>query len=514
MPTVREAAFRIFEHFGVDRLFGNPGSTELPMLKAMPEGFPYVLGLNEAVVVGMADGFARASGKPALVNLHSSAGTGHSLGNLFTAFRNNAPVVVTAGQQARSILPHDPFLYAERATEFPRPYVKWALEPARAEDVPLALVRAFITALTPPMGPCFVSIPVDDWDRECEMPDLPELAPGPVPAPEGLAKIAAMLDGATNPALVIGTGVANCGGWQAAIDLAEKCGASVWAAPYAARETFPENHPQFTGFLPAWRDKLRALLEPHDAILVCGAPVFTYHVEGEGPHWPEHAKLAALTEEPQQVASMPGGLGVLGDIRAGLATLATQVKPRAFAGTAHQLIDPPAEMTAAYVLKRVAALRPEGAVVVEEAPTARGPEHVTLPIVREGGFYSCASGGLGYSLPGAIGVAMGQEDKVLAILGDGAAMYTIQGLFTARDEIANVSFLILNNSGYAALSGFSAQFGMNFVPGCDLTGIDFVQLAEAQGVTARRVSEVGDIDEALEWSFEQSGPTLVDFRIA
>ena len=126
MPTVREAAFRVFEHFGVDRLFGNPGSTELPMLKALPEGFRYVLGLNEAVVVAMADGFARSAGKPALVNLHSSAGTGHSLGNLFTAYKNNAPLVITAGQQARSILPYDPFLFAERPTEFPRPFVKWA----------------------------------------------------------------------------------------------------------------------------------------------------------------------------------------------------------------------------------------------------------------------------------------------------------------------------------------------------------------------------------------------------
>src|SRR5438105_4856751 len=160
MPTVREAAFKVFEHFGVDRLFGNPGSTELPMLKAMP--FRYVLGLNEAVVVGMADGFARATRKPALVNLHSAAGTGHSLGNLFTSFKNNTPLVITAGQQARSILPYDPFLYAERPSEFPRPYVKFSVEPLRAEDVPTALVRAFVTALTPPMGPVFVSIPVDD----------------------------------------------------------------------------------------------------------------------------------------------------------------------------------------------------------------------------------------------------------------------------------------------------------------------------------------------------------------
>ena len=512
MPTVREAAFAVFGHFGVDKLFGNPGSTELPMLKALP--FPYVQGLNEAVVVGMADGYARSSGKPALVNLHSSAGTGHSLGNLFTAYKNNTPLVVTAGQQARSILPHDPFLYAERPTEFPRPFVKWAIEPARAEDVPLALVRGFVTALTPPMGPVFISIPVDDWDRECEMPGLPELTLCTPPSATGIERLAAMIDGAKKPALVLGTGVANAGGWECAIRLAEKAGMSVWTAPYNARETFPEDHPQFAGFLPAWRDQIQKLLDPFDAILVVGAPVFTYHVEGTGPHWPKHAKLMALDDDPQHLAALPGGGGVLGDVADGLAQLAERVNERAFAGQQHQLKDPAAEMTAVYVLKRVAALRPAEAVIVEEAPTARGPEHDVLPIVREGGFYSCASGGLGYSLPGSIGVAMGQPDKVIAILGDGSAMYTIQGLYAARNESANVSFVIMNNSGYAALTGFSGEFGMNHVPGCDLTGLDFVKLAEAQGLPARLVDSVEALDEALNWSFAQQGPSLLDVRIA
>lgn len=512
MITVREAAFKVFEHFGVDKLFGNPGSTELPMLKAMP--FPYVMGLNEAVVVGMADGYARSSGKPALVNLHSAAGTGHSLGNLFTAFRNCTPIVVTAGQQARSILPYDPFLYNERASEFPRPYVKYSIEPARAEDVPLALVRAFVTALTPPMGPCYVSIPVDDWDRPCEMPGLPDLTLVSVPSPTGIERLSAMLDASERPALVIGTGVANAGGWGAAIRLAEKAGCAVWAAPYAARETFPEDHPQFAGFLTAWRDELRDMLGPYDAILVAGAPVFTYHVEGSGPHWPEHAKLMALSDDPRHLAALPGGGGVLGDIADGLAQLAERTNERAFAGTSHKLKDPEPGMTAAYVLKRIAALRPTDAVIVEEAPTARGPEHDTLPITREGGFYSCASGGLGYSLPGAIGIAMGQEDKVIAILGDGAAMYTIQGLFSAVAENAAVSFLILNNAAYAALTGFSAEFGMNHVPGCDLTGLDFVKLAEGQGVTAKLVDTVEALDKALKWSFAAKGPTLLDIRIA
>lgn len=482
------------------------------MLKGLP--FPYVMGLNEAVVVGMADGYARASGRPSLVNLHSSAGTGHSLGNLFTAFKNNAPVVVTAGQQARSILPHDPFLFAERPTEFPRPFVKWALEPARAEDVPLALIRAFATALTPPKGPVFVSIPVDDWERECEMPALPELTLTAVPSATGIERLAAMIDRSERPALVLGTGVANSGGWSCAIRLAERCGASVWTAPYNARETFPEDHPQFAGFLPAWRDQIRNLLAPHDAILVVGAPVFTYHVEGSGPHWPEHAQLMALSDDPRHLAALPGGGGVLGDVEDGLAQLAERVNAREFTGKTHQLKTPRAEMTAAYVLSRVAALRPPEAVIVEEAPTARGPEHDVLPITREGGFYSCASGGLGYSLPGAIGVAMAQPDKVIAILGDGSAMYTIQGLFAAREQEANVSFLIMNNRAYAALTGFSGEFGMNHVPGCDLTGLDFVKLAEGHGIAARLSDSVENLDAALEWSFAAKRPTLLDIRIA
>ena len=155
---------------------------------------------------------------------------------------------MTAGQQARSILPFDPFLGAERPTEFPRPYVKFALEPARAEDVPLALARAFAIALTPPMGPVFVSIPVDDWERICEMPALPDLSLTTLAHPAGLARIAAMLNRAKNPALVIGTGVANAGGWDAAIALAEHGGLSVWAAPYAAREMFPGRSPPVRRF--------------------------------------------------------------------------------------------------------------------------------------------------------------------------------------------------------------------------------------------------------------------------
>ena len=393
--TVREAAFAVFRHFGVDALFGNPGSTELPMLKALPDGVEYVLGLNEAAVIAMADGHAQASGKPALVNLHSAAGVGNALGNLFTAWKNGAPLVVTAGQQARSILPLDPFLGAERATEFPRPYVKWACEPLRAEDVPAALARAFHVALTPPMGPVFVSIPVDDWDRDCAIPVLPDLSLTTLPSPDGLLRLAAPLNAASNPALVLGTGVARCGGWQAAFALAEVSGARVWTAPFAARETFPEDHPLFAGFLPAFREEIVALLAPHDAILVAGAPVFTYHAEGSGPNWPAGAALGLLSEDPQHLVALPGGLGVLGDVAAGLGQLAGMVRGRDYPGRRPSKPSPEPAMTAPFVLSRLAALRPADAMLVEEAPTARGAMQHHLPVTCEKGFFTCASGGLG-----------------------------------------------------------------------------------------------------------------------
>ena len=166
--TVREAVFDLFRAFGMTTIFGNPGSTELPMFRDFPADFRYVLGLQEMVAVGMADGYAQGTRNAGLVNLHSATGLGHALGAIFTAHKNQTPLVVTAGQQARSILPFEPFLFSERASEFPRPYVKWSCEPARAEDVPAAIARAYYTAMQPPCGPTFVSIPVDDWDRFCE----------------------------------------------------------------------------------------------------------------------------------------------------------------------------------------------------------------------------------------------------------------------------------------------------------------------------------------------------------
>src|SRR6266403_5065792 len=166
--TVREAVYALLREFGLTTVIGNPGSTELPMFRNFPDDFRYVLGLQESVVVAMADGFAQGRNDAALVNLHSAVGVGHALGSIFTAYKNQTPLLITAGQQARSILPFEPFLFAEQAAQLPKPYVKWSCEPARAADVPAAIARAYYVAMQPPRGPTFVSVPVDDWDRTCE----------------------------------------------------------------------------------------------------------------------------------------------------------------------------------------------------------------------------------------------------------------------------------------------------------------------------------------------------------
>ena len=208
--TVREAVFALLRDFGLTTIFGNPGSTELPMYRDFPADFRYVLGLQESVVVAMADGFAQARGGAAFVNLHSAIGVGHAAGSLFTAFRNQSALVVTAGQQARSILPFEPFLYSAEATNLPRPYVKWSCEPARAEDVPAAIARAVFTALQPPRGPTFVSIPVDDWDRPCTAISAREVSCKVVGDPALLARAAAMLGASSMTRLPAGLSAAIC----------------------------------------------------------------------------------------------------------------------------------------------------------------------------------------------------------------------------------------------------------------------------------------------------------------
>ena len=514
-PTVRDAVMTLLRDLGMTTLFGNPGSTELPLFRDMPQDFQYVLGLQESVVVGMADGFAQMNGNAAFVNLHSSAGTGHALGNIFTAFRNQTPLVITAGQQARSIFPYDPFLYAERATEFPQPFVKWTCEPARPEDVPLALLRAYHMAMQAPRGPVFVSVPIDDWDRPCAPIGTSIVAQETMAHPALLAQAAEALNKAKSPVIVAGAGVGRENARTALAALAEKHQAPVWVAPMAARAVFPEDHALFAGFLPASREAIVGQLSGHDLILVLGAPVFTFHVEGFGPYIPDGSTLIQIVDDPAAAARTPVGTAIVGSVASALAHLNEVAKPVSRAAPqippAHEEgVSPGPAITDALLMQRLNALRPKGLIISEEAPSTRGPLHDHFPILIDEEFMATASGGLGFALPAAVGAALAQPNRtVFCLLGDGSSMYSIQGLWTAADLDLDVKFLIVNNGGYAALDQFGALFDIEVV-GSKLSGIDFVQLAQGRGVPGARVTTADALDEAIHTLFAGHGPRLLE----
>ncbi len=512
--TVREAVLRLFRDFRMTTVFGNPGSTELPMFRHFPPDFRYVLGLQESIVVGMADGYAQATRNAGLVNLHSAVGVGHAMGNIFTAYRNQTPLVITAGQQARAILPFEPFLFSARPTELPHPYVKWSCEPARAEDVPAAIARAYYIAMQSPRGPALVSIPVDDWDRVCDPLERRQVSESVRGDPVLLETVARELAAAALPAFVVGAGVARDDAWDEVIALAERHEAKVWVSPLAARNAFPEDHRLFAGFLAADRARIVASLSGHDVVLVLGAPAFTYHVEGVGPHVPPGAKLFQLIDDPAVASWTPVGTSVVTSLKHGVRELLAGPPPRHRA-VPQRLSTPPrlsgSPFTDKYLLQQLAAVRPPESIIVEEAPSTRGPMHDYLPILRRDTFYTCASGGLGYGLPASIGVALGRPgEKVIALLGDGSTMYAIQGLWTAAQLKLPITFIIVNNRRYEALLQFGRHFGLAHTVGTSLAEIDFCGLALSQGCKAIRVEHAGALDGALRTALDAPEPTLVE----
>ena len=520
--TVREAVIELMRRFGMTSVFANPGSTELPLFRDFPADFRYVLGLQEAVVVGMADGYAQANGNAAFVNLHSAAGVGNAMGNIFTAFRNRTPLVITAGQQARSILPFDPFLASTQATELPKPYVKWSIEPARAEDVPLAIARAYHVAMQEPRGPVLVSIPVDDWDRLAEPVPARVVSTVTRPEPQVLDQIGAALDACERPTLVVGGAVDRAGAWDHVIRLAERHHARVYVAPMSGRCGFPEDHRLFAGFLPAMREKIVAQLTGHDLIFVVGAPAFTYHVEGAGPHVPQGATLCQLVDDPGVAAWTPVGIAAVGNIRLGVIDLLARPAPKGRAlpapGPSWPRAEPAPRMSVAFALQTLAEARDPADIVVEEAPSSRPVMQKYLPITRSGTFFTMDSGGLGYGMPAAVGVALAKPGtRVIALIGDGSSMYSIQALYSAVQLDLPVTFVILNNSRYAALQEFAPVFGFadtDPVQGTDLPGLEFVTLAAGMGCKGVRVSEANRLHDVLCTALSSPGPMLVEVVVA
>jgi benzoylformate decarboxylase len=516
--TVKHVTFDLLRAFGITKIFGNPGSTELPFLSDWPDDIDYVLGLHEASVVGMADGYAQATRNAGFVNLHSAAGVGNALGNIYTAHRNQTPLVITAGQQARSILPLQPFLYAERASEFPRPYVKYSIEPARPEDVPSAIARAYYTAMQPPCGPTFVSVPSDDWVQSAQTIVARKISREIGPDRAAMQELAAVLTAAKHPALVVGPGVDRAACVELMVDVAEKTKAAVWVSPFSARCSFPERHPQFAGFLHASPAQLSEALKPHDLVVVIGAPVFTFHVEGRASIFDGAAAIYQITDDADGAAVAPVGTSIIATMQPSLSMLLDMLpESRRTAPRGRVLPEAPKAadpIPVDYLLHSLSTAMPHDAVLVEEVPSHRPALQKFMPMRGGDSFYTMSSGGLGYSLPAAIGMALGRSDRrTVCLIGDGSMMYSLQALWTAAQRRLPITVVVINNSGYGAMRSFSQIMQVRNVPGLDLPGLDFVKLAEGMGCDAVRVRKASELPAALARSLAHDGVSLVEVMV-
>ena len=519
MSTVRETTYQVLRGLGMTVIFGNPGSTELPFLRDMPSDFKYILGLHERVAAGMALGYALSQGKAAFVNLHSIASSGNGLSALVDAWYGHVPLVVTTGQQDRRQLLAEPFL-ASRAVETVKPYVKWAYEPLRAEDVPAAIVRGYHLAMQPPMGPVFMSIPMDDWTHECTPVDTREVHKKVLPDPAALEAVVRALNASRNPALVAGAQIEEDGAWKEVIALAEHLQAGVYQQPIAPRWTFPRRHPLFRGGLLPAQQPLANQLAEYDTVVVLGAPIFLYYAYVPGHAISPGTRLFHLTNSPQDASAALAGTSIVGNLAAAAHFLRDHCQPRQ-RGTPTSRSEPPKPkpnypITSAYLFSVLNDVMPQGTVIAEECPSSKGDLELFLRSEEPGSFYSVPNGILGFGLPAAVGLQLANPSRrVVCPVGDGSAQYSIQALWSAVQYEAPVIFIVLRNGEYSALKSFCdfTQVGRN-VSGMDLPGIDMVKIAQGYGLAGQEVERPEDLEPALREAFASAKPRLLSVNVA
>jgi benzoylformate decarboxylase len=524
VASVREVTFELFREHGMTTIFGNPGSTELPMLADFPDDFRYVLGLQEAVAVGMADGYAQASGRAAHVNLHTAPGVGNGMGAIFNAQANHSPLVVTAGQQVRAHITMQANLTNRDATRVVHPFVKWSFEPPRAEDVPHALARAIHIASLAPKGPAFVSLPMDDWTQEAD-PESGRVvertsAPRTGPDPAAIETLAQRLTAASNPVMVAGPDIDAAGAWDDAVALAERQRLPVFAspAPGGGRLGFPEDHPLFQGVLPPAIGPVAETLKGRDLILVVGSSVFPYYPYIPGPLLPEGASLVAITSDPDEAARAPMGDVILADVALALRALLAEIG-EANRAEPTPLPEPSAgdesdPMTPTMVHNTLAQVFPDDGIVVLESPSSTLALRNQLRLSKPGSYYFGAGGGLGFGLAAAIGVQLAQPDRpVVCVLGEGSAQYAITGFWTAAAYDVPVTFLVLRNDEYSILKWFADVEEVKGAPGLDLPALEVAQVAQAYGVASKGVSGKDELHDALEGAIGSGKPQLVEVPV-
>jgi len=504
--TVRDATFDVLRERGLTTIFGNPGSTEVPFLAGFPDDLRFVLALHEASVVGLATGWALGRGEPAVALLHTTAGLGNAVAALATARVNRAPLVVLVGQQDRRHLALEPFL-AGRLENLAGDYPVRVDLPILARDVPVAIDRAWHEATTG-RGPALVIVPMDDWlepSGDAETASPRRMLRTRATDEQTLAELTTLLESSESPAIVVGAGAADSETWAALTSLAERLSCAVWQEAFGARPGFPQDHSLFAGFLPADRAGLRATLSGRDVVLSVGAPVFRQYPFAPGQLVEPGTRVVVVTDDPAEAHRSPAELAVLTTPAAICAQLAERLSQRK-SGPQAPLFDrpgPPAaprageKLRAGHVLSALAERLPEDAVLVEETPSNRPELHNRIPARSPLGFVSAAMGGLGFAVPGATGLRMALPDRpVVAVVGDGSSLYTVQALWSAAYYGVGVLFIVLNNGGYAVMDRLAEQQGSAGPwPSFD---IEISALARAFGSAARRIEEHDDLLTALD----------------
>ncbi|HET9488220.1 MAG TPA: thiamine pyrophosphate-binding protein [Methylomirabilota bacterium] len=539
MTTLRSA--------GVRYLFGNPGTTELPFLDAFPgSGLEYVLGLHEATAVAAADGYAQASGRAGVANVHVAPGVANALSALHNAARSRSPLVLTAGQQDTRLLIDDPILAGD-LVQMTEQFTKWSYEVRRAEEAPGALRRALALATAPPPGPVFLSLPMDVMGAPVEDPDdvpAPPLRPGPDPTT--VVRWADTLRRAGTPAIIAGDGVARAGAVPALVRVAEQLGARVHGEPIYRRTSFPGDHSLWRGGLAPAPAAVRKALTGADVALVVGADVFTWFLHAPGAPFPRGLTVLQLDDDARAIGrSYAVSEGLIADPRSALEALAAALGERmtdaeraaaarriselATARQAHLARIAAAAsaeadrvpISPAYLMQTLARLLPDDAIVVDESASSLPFVLRYLPFRAPGSFFGSKTGTLGWGMGAAIGVQLAEPSRrVVVTVGDGSLMYAPQALWTAAHYRLPITCVVANNASYAILKAGMLSLGLEsaargIYPGMDLVNpeVDYVALARALGVRAERVDKPGDLEDALSQGLSHAGPALVDVAI-
>jgi benzoylformate decarboxylase len=527
MPTVRDAALAVMREHGMTKIFGNPGSTEIPFLTGLPDDFEFVLGLHEGSVVGMASGYAIGSGEPAFVNLHTAAGLGNAVNAIAGARDNRAPLVIVVGQQDRRQLALAPFLTGRSLERLAGEYPVWSNFPPTPQDLPGAIARAWHEARQQ-SGPALVVAPMGDWEQpadELGAPGSPaKVLDEPAVAAAAIEEMAALIESATSPALVVGAGLDTEAGWAGGVALAERLRAPVWAQEFGSRAGFPQDHPLFAGHLHWSRARLRESLAGNDLVIAVGSAAFLLYIYDPGSLVGPESRVAVITDRAEEANRSAAELALLGPPGLVCAALAECLAQRQGPDPEPRRLPPDPEPPAAgeplvpgHVFVALRDRLPAEAVLMEETPSSRPELMERIPARAPLGFISGANGSLGFGLSAATGLALALDERpVVAVLGDGSTLYAIQALWSAAHYGAPLLAIVMANRRYAVMDGLAERAGG---PGAwpGFGAVDVATLAAGFGCPARRIATheelLAALDELLPELPRREGPMLLQVEL-